>query len=148
MHRSHDFVFLEFPLLVSDEMLRSAELFTYLGGGCGAELRLVVDPAVWTGHRPVSPLAALDRAGAELVLSLDPEGPGVGAVLWAPEGAAVRRRRRDEIVQEEVEGEDGAGEAQDAQRQELERGEAADVVEDVLEAHGGDGSRRLGGTGR
>lgn len=39
-------------------------------------------------------------------------------------------------MQEEVEGEDGAGEAQDQQEQELEPGEATNIIEDLLKPHG------------
>lgn len=104
---------------------------------------MVVDPALRTRHRPVPSLGVggqrllVDAAGAEgaVVLKWDPEVLDLAA-LWPPQGAAVGGRRRDEVVQEEVEGEDEAGQAEDAQRQELELGEAADVVQNLVEPHG------------
>lgn len=104
---------------------------------------MVVDPALWTRHRPVPSLRVkgqrllVDSAGAEgaVVLTRDPEDLGV-ATLQSPEGAAVRGGRGDEVVQEEVEGEDGAGEAEDAQHQTLEPGEAANIVQNLVEPHG------------
>lgn len=92
-----------------------------------------------TRCRPVSGVEVEDSAGAEgaVVLTGGPEARGpLVPVLQAPQGAAVRRCRGDEVVQEEVEGQDGAGEAQDEQEQELEPGEAADVVQDLLKPHG------------
>lgn len=133
----------------------------YLGGRGGDELGFVVDPSVWTRHRPV-PLsevqrlqAVVDPAGAEgaVVLKGKPENLGVGcqphhpaAALMGDRGAVVRRCRRDEVVQEEVKGKDGAGQAKDAQRETLETGEAANILQDVLEPHGAEtrgGDRRL-----
>lgn len=128
----------------------------YLGGRGGDELGFVVDPAVWTWQRPV-PLsevqrlrAVVDPAGAEgaVVLKGNPENLGVGCrphrpavALGGDRGAVVRRCRRDEVVQEEVKGKDGAGQAEDAQRETLEPGEAANVVQDVLEPHGAETRR-------
>lgn len=60
-------------------------------------------------------------------------------------GAVVRRCRRDEVVQEEMKGKDGAGQAKDAQCGTLEPGEAANIVQDVLEPHG---AVTRGGDGR
>lgn len=106
---------------------------------------------MWTRCRPVrlfevkGQRGVVDSTGAEgpVVPAGDPESLGVGAlqhpfaVLRALEGAAVRRCRGDEVVQEEVEGEDGAGEAQNAQEQELEPREAANIVQDLLKPHDG-----------
>lgn len=133
----------------------------YLAGRGGDELGFVVDPAVWTWHRPV-PLsevqhlrAVVDPAGEEgaVVLKGNPENLGVGcrphhltaAALGGDRGAVVRRCRRDEVVQEEVKGKDDAGQAKDAQRETLEPGEAANIVQDVLEPHG---AETRGGDGR
>lgn len=131
----------------------------YLGGRGGDELGFVVDPAVWTWHRPV-PLSdvqrlrpVVDLAGAEgaVVLKGNPENLGVGchphhpAASGEDRGAVVRRCRRDEVVQEEVKGKDGAGQAKDAQRETLEPGEATNIVQDVLEPHG---AETRGGDGR
>lgn len=140
----------------------------YLGGCGGDELGFVVDPAVWTWHRPVPRSevqrlrAVVDPAGAEgaVVLEGNLENLEVGfqphhptAALGANGGAVVRRCRRDEVVQEEVKGKDGAGQAKDAQRETLEPGEAADIVQDVLEPHraetrGGDGRLQPAISGR
>lgn len=112
---------------------------------------VVVGPAVLTRHRAVcsAQVAAQrrlkDPAGAEgaVLLSGDPEGqhlwvdlPAASiAVLRAPEGAAVRRGGGDEVVQEEVEGKDGTGQAQDDQEKKLKLTEAPNIIQDFLEPH-------------
>lgn len=115
---------------------------------------------MWTWHRPV-PLsevqrlrAVVDPAGAEgaVVLEGNPENLRVSCrphylavALGGDRGAVVRRCRRDEVVQEEVKGKDGAGQAKDAQRETLEPGEAANIIQDVFEHHG---AETRGGDGR
>lgn len=56
--------------------------------------------------------------------------------LRHPGGAVVTRGIRDEVMEEEVEGEDGARETKNGQSQELEPGETTRLLQDIIELHG------------
>lgn len=101
---------------------------------------MVVGPATGAPERPVAILdcAGVDGAIAEVEkLLVRAEEHHLLDLLCCPRGAAVRRRLRDEVMQEEVKGEDGARKTQDGQGHELEAGETAHTFQDIIKLHGG-----------
>lgn len=124
----------------------------YLCGSCGNKLWLVVDPSIRTRFRLVF-LAEVEAwqgtvnpawAKRTIHLAGNPKGQhlriGVPAALiifcCTLERATVGRYGWDEVVQEKVEWKDGTGKTQDEQDQELELGEATNIIQDLLKPHG------------
>lgn len=97
-----------------------------------------------TGKRPVSILEVVDPAGMDRAiveeekLLLRAEEHQLLLLARAPGGTAVRRCMGDEVMQEEVEGENGPRETQNGQSPELELGETTHTVQDIIKLHDGE----------